>query len=163
MARGAALSVDQRHFALAQAYAQLRQPQHDPTWIVFTQIVTAGQRSRLGVEICAAERREAPHQDVVRIVAQAEFEPTQRVFVGSDGAEWWRRNTAHDTVAPNARATRAKRDLEAWALFGEHVEVDLTGVDVHAVDVEHEARVADGERGERRLLRRRARRLRRLR
>ena len=57
------MPVDQRHFTLAQADAQLRQPHHDAARVVLAQVVAARQRARLGIEIGAAQRGEAPHQN----------------------------------------------------------------------------------------------------
>ena len=43
------------------------------------------------------------------------------------------------------RPAAAKRHLEGWTALCEDVEIELASLDVHAIDVERNARVANGE------------------
>src|SRR6185503_19751133 len=45
----------------------------------------------------------------------------------------------------------AECDLEAWTELGEHIEIDRSGTERHAVEIDRETTIAHGQRGERRL------------
>ena len=106
------------------------------------------------LDVAARAFTERPYDDVsLAAIADASGVTVQTLL-----RRWGSKEGLVDAAALDAALVGLKRDFERRAALGEHVEIDGSGVELHAVDRDGKTTFGDGERGKRGAIALRSRR-----